>query len=123
MQAAANNAGEPTLTIQAPSNITFDKEFSVRVRMVGAKASISSIAQVSYETDMLELLDTDNSGSHTIKLGKDEPSGMSAQLRFKVVTPNAGETEISIHSATGEDAESGESIDISLPASATIKIQ
>jgi len=122
-QAAVNNAAEPTLTIQAPSNITFDREFSVRVRMVGAKASIAGSAQVSYETDMLELLDADNSGSHTISLGKDEPSGMSAQLRFKVVTPNAGETEINIQSATAEDKETGESVDISLPSPATIKIQ
>jgi len=120
---AANSSSEPTLTIQAPSNITFDREFAVRVRMVGARASVASTAQVSYETDMLELLDSDNSGTHTIKLGKDEPSGMAAQLRFKVVTPNAGETEISIQSATGEDKESGESIDINLPSSATVKIQ
>ncbi len=122
-QIAANNASEPTLVIQAPTSITFDREFSVRVRMVGAKASVAGTAQVSYEKDMLELLDADNTGTHTIKMGKDEPSGMGAQLRFKVITPNAGETEISIQSATGEDKDSGESIDIVLPAPATVKIQ
>ncbi|MCB1948881.1 MAG: general secretion pathway protein GspD, partial [Nitrosomonas sp.] len=123
-QAALNASGEPTLTIQAPSNMTFEKEFSVRVRLVGARASVSGEAQVSYDSDMLELLDgSGNSGTHTIKFGKNEPSGMAAQLRFKVVTANAGEAEISVQSATGEDTESGESIDIALPEPTIIKIQ
>jgi general secretion pathway protein D len=122
-QVAANNASEPTLTIQAPTNITFDREFSVRVRMVGAKASVAGTAQVSYEPNMIELLDADNSGTHTVKLGRDEPSGMAAQLRFKVVTPNAGETEISVQSAAAEDKDTGESVDVTLPSPATVKIQ
>ncbi len=123
-QAALNASGEPTLTIQAPSNITFDKEFSVRVRMVGARATVSGEAQISYETDMLELLNSEeNSGTHTVKFGREEPTGMAAQLRFKVITPNAGETEISVQSATGEDTESGESVEVVLPGPASIKIQ
>ena len=123
-QQTAANAGEPTLSIQAPSNIALDREFSVRVRMVGARASVSGEAQVSYETDMLELLDSsENSGTHTIKFGKDQPTGMAAQLRFKVITANPGETEINVQSATGEDTESGESVEITLPSPATIKIQ
>jgi general secretion pathway protein D len=122
-QIAANNTSEPTLTIQAPTNITFDREFSVRVRMVGAKASVAGTAQVSYDPGMIELLDADNSGTHTVKLGKDEPSGMAAQLRFKVITPNAGETEISVQSAAAEDKETSESVDVALPSPATIKIQ
>lgn len=122
-QIAANNTSEPTLTIQAPSNITFDREFSVRVRMVGAKASVAGTAQVSYDPGMIELLDADNSGTHTVKLGKDEPTGMAAQLRFKVITPNAGETEISVQSAAAEDKETSESVDVALPSPATVKIQ
>lgn len=122
-QIAANNTSEPTLTIQAPSNITFDREFSVRVRMVGAKASIAGTAQVSYDPGMIELLDADNSGTHMVKLGKDEPTGMATQLRFKVITPNAGETEISVQSAAAEDKETSESVDVALPSPATIKIQ
>ncbi|SFK77666.1 general secretion pathway protein D [Nitrosomonas aestuarii] len=123
-QQTAANVGEPTLSIQAPSNIALDREFSVRVRMVGARASVSGEAQVSYETDMLELLDSsENSGTHTIKFGKDQPTGMAAQLRFKVITANPGETEINVQSATGEDTESGESVEITLPSPATIKIQ
>lgn len=123
-QAAKNAAGEPTLTIQAPSNMAMDKEFSVRVRMVGARASIVSEAQISYETSMLELLNSEeDSGMYTVKLGKEEPAGMSAQLRFKTVTANPGETEISILSASAEDKDSGESIEVELPAPATIKIQ
>ncbi|SET12607.1 general secretion pathway protein D [Nitrosomonas marina] len=123
-QAAINAAGEPTLTIQAPSLMTFEKEFSVRVRLVGARATVSGEALVSYDSDMLELLDgSGNTGTHSIKFGKNEPSGMAAQLRFKVITPNEGETEISVQSAAGEDSETGESLEISLPEPATIKIQ
>jgi general secretion pathway protein D len=58
-----------------------------------------------------------------VKLGKDEPTGMAAQLRFKVITPNAGETEISVQSAAAEDKETSESVDVALPSPATIKIQ
>jgi general secretion pathway protein D len=117
-------AAEPTVTMQAPANVGLDKEFSMRVRMVGARASVTSEARLSYATDMLELLGVDDSsGTHTIKFGQNEPSGMSAQLRFKVISANPGPTEISIQSVEAEDPESGESIDVKLPEPSTINIQ
>jgi len=121
---AQNIASEPTISLQAPANVGLDKEFSMRVRLVGARASVTSEVQVSYAADALELLGVEgSSGSHTIKFGQNEPSGMSAQLRFKVITANPGPTEISIQSAEAEDPESGESIDVKIPEPSTINIQ
>jgi len=122
---AQNIASEPTISLQAPANVGLDKEFSMRVRLVGARASVTSEVQVSYAADALELLGVEGSsgGSHTIKFGQNEPSGMSAQLRFKVITANPGPTEISIVSAEAEDHESGESIDIKIPEPSTVNIQ
>ncbi len=121
---AQSVAAEPTITMQAPAFVGLDKEFSMRVRMVGAKASVNSEVQVSYATDMLELLGgDDNTGVHTIKFGRNEPSGMSAQLRFKVVTANPGATEISILSAEAEDSESDETLEVQLPTPTSINIQ
>jgi len=122
---AQNIASEPTISLQAPANVGLDKEFSMRVRLVGARASVTSEVQVSYAADALELLGVEGSsgGSHTIKFGQNEPSGMSAQLRFKVITANPGPTEISIVSAEAEDPESGESIDIKIPEPSTVNIQ
>jgi len=121
---AQNIASEPTISLQAPANVGLDKEFTMRVRMVGARASVTSEVQLSYAADALELLGVEGgSGSHTIKFGQNEPSGMSAQLRFKVITANPGPTEISIVSAEAEDPESGESIDVKIPEPSTINIQ
>ena len=101
------------------------KEFSMRVRMVGARASVTSEVQLNYAADALELLGVEGSsgGSHTIKFGQNEPSGMSAQLRFKVISANPGPTEISIVSADAEDPESGESIDVKIPEPSIVNIQ
>ncbi len=121
-QSAAST--EPTITIQAPANVGLDKEFSTRVRMVGARSSVTSEVEVSYATDVLELIGVDdNSGVQSIKLGKDEETGMSALLRFKVVTANPGTTEVSIQSASAEDTVSGESIDVNMPEPSIINIQ
>ncbi len=114
----------PTLTIAAPKNIGLDKEFSVRVRLAGAKASVASEFELNFDTSMLELVGTkEKSGTNSIKLGKGEASGMTQQLRFKVITANPGETEISILNVTAEDKESGESIEVALPPAASINIQ
>ncbi len=122
---AQNIASEPTISLQAPANVGLDKEFSMRVRMVGARASVTSEVQLNYAADALELLGVEGSsgGSHTIKFGQNEPSGMSAQLRFKVISANPGPTEISIVSAEAEDPESGESIDVKIPEPSIVNIQ
>ncbi len=121
-KAAANTS--PTVTMQAPTNVGLDKEFSVNVRLVGAKPTVNTDLQLSYESSVLELLDGGNkSGSRTIKLGKDQTAGMATQLRFKVIAANAGSTEVSIQSASGEDIENGDSVDVTLPPPTTINFK
>lgn len=121
---ASAAASEPTLTMQVPTNVGLDKEFSVNVRLVGAKATVNADAQLNYESSVLEVLDGGaKSGARTIKLGKDQLSGLATQLRFKVIASNPGTTEISIQSATAEDIENGDSVNVTLPATATINIK
>lgn len=121
---ASAAASEPTLTMQVPTNVGLDKEFSVNVRLVGAKATVNADAQLNYESSVLEVLDGGaKSGTRSIKLGKDQLSGLATQLRFKVIASNPGTTEISIQSATAEDIENSDSVNVTLPAAATINIK
>ena len=114
----------PSLTMQAPTNVGLDKEFSVNVRLVGAKATVNADVQLNYEANVLEALDGGpKSGSRTLKLGMDQMSGLATQLRFKVITANPGTTEISIQSANGEDIEHGDTVDVTVPPPATINIK
>jgi len=116
--------GGPTLTMQAPTNVGLDKEFSVNVRLVGAKATVTADLQLNYEASVLEALDGgDKSGTRSIKLGKDQPSGLAAQLRFKVIAANPGTTEINIQNVTAEDIENSESIEVTLPPPTSINIK
>ena len=110
--------------MQAPTNVGLDKEFSVNVRLVGAKATVNADVQFNYEANVLELLDGGpKSGSRTLKLGRDQTSGLATQLRFKVIAANPGTTEVSIQSAMGEDIEHGDSVDVTLPPTATINFK
>jgi len=121
---ASSPASSPALTLQAPANVGLGKEFSVNVRLVGAKATVSSDLQLTYESSSLEALDGgDKSGTRTIKLGKDQPSGLAAQLRFKVIAANPGTTEINIQNATAEDMENGQTAEVTLPPPASINIK
>ncbi|SFE59010.1 secretin and TonB N-terminal domain-containing protein [Nitrosomonas sp. Nm166] len=114
----------PSLTIQAPTNVGLDKEFSVNVRLVGAKATVNADVQLNYEASVLEALDGGpKSGSRVLKLGKDQTAGLATQLRFKVIAANPGATEINIQSATAEDIEHGDSVDVTLPPPAAINIK
>ncbi|MBP6057621.1 MAG: general secretion pathway protein GspD [Nitrosomonas sp.] len=115
---------EPTLTMQVPTNVGLDKEFSVNVRLVGAKATVNTDLQLNYEASVLEALDGGaKSGTRTIKLGKDQVSGLATQLRFKVITTNPGTTEINIQGVTGEDIENGDFVNVTPPPPATINIK
>jgi general secretion pathway protein D len=117
-------ASEPSITMQVPNNVGLDKEFSVNVRMVGAKATVNTEMQLSYESNVLELLDEGpKSGTRTLKLGRDQISGLATQLRFKVITTNPGTTEINLQGATGEDIENGDFVNVTLPPPATINIK
>ena len=117
-------ASEPTLTMQVPNNVGLDKEFSVNVRLVGAKATVNTDLQLNYEANVLEALDGGaKSGTRTIKLGRDQTSGLATQLRFKVITTNPGTTEINIQGVTAEDIENGDFVNVTPPPSATINIK
>jgi len=117
-------ASEPTLTMQVPTNVGLDKEFSVNVRLVGAKATVNTDLQLNYEANVLEALDGGaKSGTRTIKLGKDQTSGLATQLRFKVITTNPGTTEINIQGVTAEDIENGDFVNVTPPPPATINIK
>ena len=114
----------PSLTMQAPTNVGLDKEFSVNVRLVGAKATVNADVQLNYEASVLEALDGGpKSGSRTIKLGKEQTAGLATQLRFKVIAANPGTTEINIQNVTAEDIEHGDSVEVTLPPPATINIK
>ena len=117
-------ASSPTLTLQAPTNVGMGKEFSVNVRLVGAKATVSSELQLNYEASALEALDEgDKSGSRTIRLGKDQPAGMAPQIRFKVIAANPGTTEINLQNAVAEDKENGEAVEVTLPSPVTVNMK
>lgn len=121
---ARNTASSPTITLQAPSNVSLDKEFSIRVGLVGATASLTSEAELSYDSSTLEIVDAeDNSGTYALKLGKDGTSGRTAQIRFKVIAANPGTTDITIQNSTAEDGDTGESVEVTLPTTSTINIQ
>ena len=122
--AASSATATPALTLQAPSNVGLDKEFSVNVRLVGAKAMVNTDLQLTYEASMLEALDGgDKSGTRTIKLGKDQTSGLATQIRFKVIAANPGATEINIQNAVAEDLENGTSVEVTLPPPVSINVK
>nr|MBA2483571.1 type II and III secretion system protein [Nitrosomonas sp.] len=120
---ARNVEATPMISLQAPPRVGLDKEFTVRVGLIGAKPSVTSEMQLSYDSDMLEALDDeDNSGTRTLKLGKDG-TGKTEQLRFKAITANPGTAEISIQNITAEDKDTSESVEVTLPRTANIIIQ
>lgn len=122
--AKATSSTTPTLTLQAPTNVGLGKEFSVNVRLVGAKATVNTDLQLNYEANVLEALDSgDKSGTRTIKLGKDQMAGLATQIRFKVIAANPGMTEISIQNASGEDIENGETIEVIAPPPTSITLK
>ncbi|MGV8711557.1 MAG: type II secretion pathway protein GspD, partial [Nitrosomonas sp.] len=122
--AAASASSTPSLTLQAPTNVGLDKEFSVNVRLVGTKATTNTELQFSYDSGSFELLDGGpKSGSRSIRLGKDQIAGLATQLRFKVIATAAGTGEVSIQSANGEDIEHGDAVDVTLPPPATINFK
>lgn len=121
---AASASGVPSLTLQSPTNVGLGKEFSVSVRLVGAKATVNSDLVLNYEASSLEALDGgDKSGTRVIKLGKDQASGLAAQLRFKVIAANPGTTEINIQNVNAEDMENGQAVEVTPPPPVSVNIK
>lgn len=113
----------PMVSLQAPPRVALDKEFTVRVGLIGAQPSVTSEMELSYDTDMLQALDDeDNSGSRALKLGKDG-TGKTAQIRFKVISANPGTAEIFVQNIISEDKETSESVEVTEPRAANIIIQ
>lgn len=120
--AAQANTSSPSLSLLAPATVAMDREFTATVRLVTQKTNLVSELNLAYDKDMLEALDGgEKSGMRTIKLGREEPSGMTAVLRFKAITPNPGTTEIAIQSSTTRD-DKGNSVEVSLPPPVSIEI-
>ncbi len=121
---ARSAASSPTITLQAPANVGLDKEFSVRVGLVGATASLTSEAELSYDSSTLEIVgEEDNSGTYALKLGKGGASGRTAQIRFKVIAVNPGTTDLTIQNSSAEDADTQETVEVTLPTTSTVNIQ
>lgn len=114
----------PSLTLQAPTNVGLDKEFSVNVRLVGAKATVNADLQLTYEASVLEAQDGgDKSGTRTFKLGKDQTSGLATQIRFKVIAANPGTTEINVQNIVAEDLENGAAVEVASPPPVSVNIK
>jgi general secretion pathway protein D len=121
--AAQSSATSPSLTLLAPSTVGMDREFTATVRLVTQNTRLTSEVSLTYDKDMLEVLDGgDKSGTRIIKLGREEPSGMTTVLRFKAISANPGATEIAIQSMTTQD-ENGGPVDVGLPPPVSIEIQ
>lgn len=121
--AAQSSATSPSLTLLAPSTVGMDREFTATVRLVTQNTRLTSEVSLSYDKDMLEVLDGgDKSGTRIIKLGREEPSGMTTVLRFKAISANPGATEITIQSMSAQD-ENGGPVDVGLPPPVSIEIQ
>ena len=121
--AAQANPANPTLSLQSPTTVAMDKEFTATIRLMTQNTKLASELELVYDKGMLELLDGgEKSGSRTLKLGREEPNGMTAVLRFKAVSANPGTTNITVQSISTRN-EKGESVDVDLPSPAIIEIQ
>ncbi|WP_430232983.1 FecR domain-containing protein [Nitrosomonas communis] len=123
--AAAQQAGgaSPSLTLLAPTTVPMDREFTATVRLVTQKTNLASELNLTYDKDLLEALDGgEKSGVRTIKLGREEPSGMTTVLRFKAISPNPGTAEIAVQSLTAQD-DKGNPVEVSLPPPVSVEIQ
>ncbi len=122
--AAAQQGGgsSPSLTLLAPTTVPMDREFTATVRLVTQKTNLVSELNLAYDKDLLEALDGgEKSGVRTIKLGREEPSGMTTVLRFKAISPNPGTAEIAVQSLTAQD-DKGNPVEVSLPPPVSVEI-
>ncbi len=124
-EAAAAQARSPVpiLSLQAPASVAMGREFTATVRLATQNTQLTGELDLTYDGDTLELMDgAENSGSRTLKLGREQPTGMTSILRFKVIGPNTGTTTISVDGVRVQD-EKGEAVEVQAPPVANITLQ
>jgi general secretion pathway protein D len=113
----------PSLLLRTPENVVMGREFAATVRLVTQNSTLSGALDLAYDPEVLELVDSgENSGVRSLKLGRDQPAGMTAALRFKVISPNPDITEITLQNLQVQD-EAGQVIEVTIPPAAMITIQ
>lgn len=121
--AAQARSPVPTLNLQAPASVALGREFTATVRMVTQNTQLTGEVDLSYDQSVLELMDGgENSGSRTLKLGREQPTGMTSILRFKVIGVNTGTTAISVDGVRVQD-EKGEAVEVQAPSAVNITLQ
>ena len=113
----------PSLTLRVPESVAGGREFTATVRLVTQDPMLSGELNLTYDPDTLELVDGgEKSGMRSLKLGRDQSTGMTAVLRFKVISTNATSTEIALQNLQVRD-ETGQPVEVNLPPAASIRIQ
>ncbi|SCZ85740.1 secretin N-terminal domain-containing protein [Nitrosomonas mobilis] len=121
--AAQARSPVPTLNLQAPASVAMGREFTATVRLITQNTQLTGEVDLGYDQSALELMDgAENSGSRTLKFGREQPTGMTSILRFKVIGANTGTTTISVDGVRVQD-EKGEAVEIQAPPVASITLQ
>ncbi|HRQ05020.1 MAG TPA: secretin and TonB N-terminal domain-containing protein [Nitrosomonas halophila] len=121
--AAQARAATPSVTLMAPANVAMGREFTATVRLVTQNTMLTGEMDLTYDQDMLELMDGgEKSGSRNLKLGREQPTGMTTVLRFKAISANPGATEISLQNLQVQD-EKGQPVETELPSAVNVEIQ
>jgi len=121
--AAQARSPVPTLNLQAPASVAIGREFTATVRMITQNTQLTGEVDLSYDQSTLELMDGgENSGSRTLKLGREQPTGMTSILRFKVIGADTGTTTISVDGVRVQD-EKGEAVEVQAPPAVNITLQ
>ncbi|MFO7578695.1 MAG: secretin and TonB N-terminal domain-containing protein [Nitrosomonas halophila] len=121
--AAQARAATPSVTLMAPTNVAMGREFTATVRLVTQNTMLTGEMDLAYDQDMLELMDGgEKSGSRNLKLGREQPTGMTTVLRFKAISANPGTTEISLQNLQVQD-EKGQPVETELPSAINVEIQ
>lgn len=112
-----------SLTLRAPESVAEGREFTTTVRLVTQDPMLSGELNLTYDPDALELMDGgEKSGTRSLKLGRDQSTGMTAVMRFKVISANSASTEIALQNLQVRD-ETGQPVEVDLPPAASIRIQ
>jgi len=112
-----------SLTLRTPENVVKGREFTATVRLVTQNSQLSGEFNLTYDPEALELMDGgEKSGIRSLKLGRDQPTGMTSVLRFKAIGTNESSTEIALQGLQVRD-ETGQSVEVNLPPPASIRVQ